>query len=342
MKHTEPNNEVIIYTGDGGQPVVSVRVEGETVWLNQAQLAELFDTTIQNVSLHIQNIYEEGELAEEATSKEYLIVQNEGNREVSRRVKHYNLDLIISLGYRVRSHIATHFRRWATARLREYIVKGFTMDDERLKGNGGGQYWKELLDRIRDIRSSEKVLYRQVLDLYATSTDYDSKSDASKKFFSIVQNKLHYAANGKTTAEIISERVDAEKPFMGLMTFKKDGVRKADVIVAKNYLNEKEIKRLNNVVSAYFDIAELRALDGIKTTMQDYLEQLDRLVASMDRTVLQDAGKVSKIEAEVKAHAEYSKYQTKTLSPVEEAYLESIKTLQKQAQKKVDQTNQNS
>jgi len=342
MKHTEPNNEVIIYTGDGGQPVVSVRVEGETVWLNQAQLAELFDTTIQNVSLHIQNIYEEGELAEEATSKEYLIVQNEGNREVSRRVKHYNLDLIISLGYRVRSHIATHFRRWATARLREYIVKGFTMDDERLKGNGGGQYWKELLDRIRDIRSSEKVLYRQVLDLYATSTDYDSKSDASKKFFSIVQNKLHYAANGKTAAEIISERVDAEKPFMGLMTFKKDGVRKADVIVAKNYLNEKEIKRLNNVVSAYFDIAELRALDGIKTTMQDYLEQLDRLVASMDRTVLQDAGKVSKIEAEVKAHAEYSKYQTKTLSPVEEAYLESIKTLQKQAQKKVDQTNQNS
>lgn len=342
MKNKEPNNEVIIYTGDGGQPVVSVRVEGETVWLNQAQLAELFDTTIQNVSLHIQNIYEEGELAEEATSKEYLIVQNEGNREVSRRVKHYNLDLIISLGYRVRSHIATHFRRWATARLREYIVKGFTMDDERLKGNGGGQYWKELLDRIRDIRSSEKVLYRQVLDLYATSTDYDSKSDASKKFFSIVQNKLHYAANGKTAAEIISERVDAEKPFMGLMTFKKDGVRKADVIVAKNYLNEKEIKRLNNVVSAYFDIAELRALDGIKTTMQDYLEQLDRLVASMDRAVLQDAGKVSKIEAEVKAHAEYSKYQTKTLSPVEEAYLESIKTLQKQAQKKVDQTNQNS
>lgn len=332
MENKEPNNEIIIYTGDGGEPLIQVRIEGETVWLNQAQLAELFGTTRPNITMHIKNIFEEGELNESSVYKDYLQTASDGKKYTT---KHYNLDLIISLGYRVKSQVATHFRQWATARLREYIVKGFTMDDERLKGNGGGQYWKELLDRIRDIRSSEKVLYRQVLDLYATGIDYDPKSDESKKFFAIVQNKLHYAANGKTAAELISERVDAKKPFMGLMTFKKDGVRKADVTVAKNYLTEKEIKRLNNVVSAYFDIAELRALDGIKTTMQDYLVQLDKLIASMDRSVLQDAGKMSKIEAEAKAHAEYGKYQAKTLSPVEEAYLESLKVLQKEVEEKV-------
>jgi len=203
------------------------------------------------------------------------------------------------------------------------------MDDERLKGDSGGNYWKELLDRIRDIRSSEKVLYRQVLDLYATSIDYNPQGQESKKFFAIVQNKLHYAANGKTAAEIISERVDANKPFMGLMTFGKDGIKKSDITVAKNYLTEKEIKKLSNVVSAYFDIAELRALDGIKTTMKDYLDQLDKLIASMDRAVLKNAGKVSKIEAESKASFEYKKFQTKTLSPVEEVYLENIKAVEK-------------
>lgn len=333
MENKESNNQIIIYTGDGGQPVIQVRIEGETVWLNQAQLAELFGTTRPNITMHIKNIFEEGELNESSACKDYLQTASDGKKYTT---KHYNLDLIISLGYRVRSQVATRFRQWATARLREYIVKGFAMDDERLKNAGGGTYWKELLDRIRDIRSSEKVLYRQVLDLYATSIDYNPKSNESKRFFSIVQNKLHYAANGKTAAELISERVDADKPFMGLMTFKKDGVRKADVTIAKNYLDEKEIKRLNNVVSAYFDIAELRALDGIKTTMQDYLEQLDKLIASMDRSVLQDAGKVSHIEAEVKAHTEYHKYQARTLSSVEEAYLESLKALEKKVVKNMD------
>lgn len=338
MQDDNAQNPIIIYESDSGALKIDVRIDSETVWLTQAQLADLFGTTKQNISLHVQNIFEEGELDRASTVKEYLIVQKEGSREVSRKIEHYNLDLIVSLGYRVKSQIATRFRQWATARLREYIVKGFTMDDDRLKNNGGGMYWKELLDRIRDIRSSEKVLYRQVLDLYATSFDYNSDSNESKKFFAIVQNKLHYAANGKTAAELVAERADAEKPFMGLMTFTGDGVRKSDVVIAKNYLSELEIKKLNNVVSAYFDIAELRALDGIKTTMQDYLNQLDKLIASMDRAVLQNAGAVSKIEAEKKAYEEYQKYQEKTLSSVEEAYLENIKVIEKRVAKKIKET----
>lgn len=335
MQNNYDHNPIIIYESDSGALKIDVRIDSETVWLTQVQMADLFSTTKQNISLHIQNIFEERELDRVSTVKEYLIVQKEGNRQVSREIEHYNLDLIISLGYRIKSSMATRFRQWATARLREYIIKGFTMDDDRLKNNGGGMYWKELLDRIRDIRSSEKVLYRQVLDLYATSIDYNPNSDESKKFFAIVQNKLHYAANGKTAAELISERADADKPFMGLMTFHKDRVRKSDVVVAKNYLSEQEIKKLNNIVSAYFDIAELRALDGIKTTMQDYLDQLDKLIISIDRAVLQNAGTVSNIEAEKKALEEYQKYQEKTLSPVEENYLETIKIIEKQVAKKV-------
>jgi len=330
MDEKQPNNEIIIYTGDSGQPSIEVRIEGETVWLTIDQMAELFDKSRSTINEHILNIYGENELNEADSMRKI------GNPDFSTKPTNcYNLDVIISVGYRVKSVQGTRFRQWATARLREYIVKGFTMDDERLKGSGGGQYWKELLDRIRDIRSSEKVLYRQVLDLYATSIDYDEHSDETQKFFAIVQNKLHYAANGKTAAEIIVERVDADKPFMGLMTFGKAGVHKKDVTVAKNYLDEQEIKRLNNVVAAYFDIAELRAIDGTKTTMQDYLGNLDKLISSMDRAVLQDAGKVSKIEAEAKAHAEYFRYQAKTLSPVEEAYLESMKGLEKKVEKKV-------
>lgn len=331
-KDNDLDNQIIIYQGDNGQPKIEVRVENETVWLNQDQLAELFNKGRSTIAEHILNIFKEGELDENSVCREFRRTGADGKEYV---VKHYNLDVIISVGYRVSSIEGTRFRQWATTRLREYIVKGFTMDDDRLKNNGGGNYWKELLDRIRDIRSSEKVLYRQVLDLYATSIDYDPQGQESKKFFAIVQNKLHYAANGKTAAELVSERADAEKPFMGLMTFGKDGVRKSDVTVAKNYLTEQELKKLNNVVSAYFDIAELRALDGIKTTMKDYLDQLDKLITSIDRAVLQNAGKVSKIEAEVKAYGEYQKYQIKTLSPVEEDYLENIKAIEKKVNKKL-------
>lgn len=326
------NNEILFYQSADGTPKIEVRVENETVWLSQGQLAELFQTSRPNITIHIKNIFEEGEHTEISVCKDFLHTASDNKKYTTR---YYNLDLIISLGYRIKSTIATQFRIWATARLREYLIKGFTMDDDRLKGAGGGSYWKELLERIRDIRSSEKVLYRQVLDLYATSIDYNPKTDESKKFFSIVQNKLHYAANGKTAAELILERVDADKPFMGLLTFSKDGVRKSDVTIAKNYLSELEIKKLNNVVSAYFDIAELRALDQKQTTMQDYLQQLDKLISSMDREVLQNSGTVSHIEAEAKAHAEYIKYQAQTLSPVESAYVESIKVLEKKVEKKI-------
>ena len=330
MKDRKSNNDIIIYEAGNGAPRLEVRISGETVWLTIDQMAELFDKSRSTINEHILNIYTEKELVEQDTMRKI------GNSDFSTKpTNHYNLDVIISVGYRVKSLRGTQFRIWATQRLREYIVKGFTMDDERLKNLGGGKYWKELLDRIRDIRSSEKVLYRQVFDLYATSVDYDPGSQESKKFFAIVQNKLHYAANGKTAAELISERANADRPFMGLMTFGKDGVRKSDVVVAKNYLSETEIKRLNNVVSAYFDIAELRALDEMKTTMRDYVDQLDKLIASMDRAVLQNAGKVSKIEAEKKAVEEYGKYQAKTLSPVEKAYLESIKALEKKVEGKV-------
>lgn len=332
MDKQDKNNQIIIYNTADGETKIEVRMKDETVWLSQKQMAELFDCSVDNVGLHLKNIFKEDELNENSVTEDYSVTASDGKNYL---VKHYNLDAIISVGYRINSLRGTQFRIWATQKLKEYIVKGFAIDDERLKNNGGGTYWKELLDRIRDIRSSEKVLYRQVLDLYATSIDYNPQSEESKTFFAIVQNKLHYAANGKTAAELISDRVDASKPFMGLMTFHRDGVRKSDVTIAKNYLSEQEIKRLNNVVSAYFDIAELRALDGIKTTMQDYLNQLDKLIASMDRAVLQNAGKVSKIEAEKKAHEEYQKYQAKTLSRVEEAYLESIKALEKKVEKKV-------
>ena len=326
--------QIIIYQSEDGQTNIDVLLEDETVWLTQQQMSELFQTSRTNVVEHIKHIYEEGELEEDSTCRNFRQVREEGNRTVSRMMPFYNLDMIISLGYRVKSRVATQFRRWATAILKEYMVKGFALDDERLKGNGGGEYWKELLDRIRDIRSSEKVLYRQVLDLYATSVDYDPKSSESIAFFKMVQNKLHYAVHGHTAAEIIYERADADKPFMGLKSFKGDFPVKSDIGIAKNYLDENELKILNNLVSGYFDFAEIQAMRHNPMHMSDYVQQLDNVLGSTGEQVLQGSGKISHKQAMEKAEAEYRKYQVQTLSPVEEAYLDTIKTLEKETKKK--------
>ena len=323
----EEKNNIVIYQLEDGKTKIDVKLEGETVWLSQQQMAELYDTTKQNVSLHIKNIFDEEELDEDSTVKEFLTVQQEGNRNVERKVKYYNLDMIISLGYRIKSKIATNFRKWATERLKEYMIKGFTMDDERLKGNGGGNYWKELLARIKDIRSSEKVLYRQVLDLYATAVDYNPKDSKSIEFFKIVQNKLHYAAHGHTASEVIYERADAEKPFMGLTTFKGEIPVLQDVVIAKNYLTEEELKVLNNLVSGYFDFAEIQAIRHRPMYMEDYIRRLDTILSSTGEKLLVGAGTVSHRRALEKAKGEYKKYQVKTISPVEKAYLDTLKEI---------------
>lgn len=323
----EENNNIVIYQLEDGKTKIDVKLEDETVWLSQQQMADLYDTTKQNISLHIKNIFEEEELDINSTVKEFLTVQKEGNRKVERKVKYYNLDMILSLGYRIKSKVATNFRRWATERLKEYIIKGFTMDDERLKGNGGGNYWKELLARIKDIRSSEKVLYRQVLDLYATSIDYDPKDSKSIEFFKIVQNKLHFATHGHTAPEVIYERADSDKPFMGLTTFKGDLPVMSDVIIAKNYLTEEELKILNNLVSGYFDFAEIQAIRHHPMHMDDYIKQLDTILSSTGEKLLVGAGAISHNKALEKARTEYKKYQVKTISPVEKEYLETLKAI---------------
>ena len=330
----EDQGEIVIYWADDGNAKIDVRFVDETVWLTQAQLCELYQTSKANISEHIKNIFEEKELDEESTVRKFRTVQEEGSRTVTRTLTYYNLDMIISIGYRVKSVIATQFRRWATERLKEYMVKGFTMDDDRLKNLGGGSYWKELLDRIRDIRSSEKVMYRQVLDLYATSADYNPKSAESVAFFKMVQNKLHYAAHGHTAAEVIYQRADAEKPFMGLTTFSGDFPTMQDVTVAKNYLTEDELAILNRIVSGYFDFAEVQAMRHRPMYMSDYVEHLDNLLKSTGEGVLIGAGKVSHAQAMEKARAEYRKYQVQNLSPVEEAYLESIRSLEQTAKEK--------
>ena len=322
----EKDNPIIIYEKENGETGIEVRVEGETVWLNQQQLADLFNTSRPNITMHIKNIFDEGELSEVSVCKDFLHTALDGKKY---HTKYYNLDLIISLGYRVKSHIATHFRQWATARLREYIVQGFTMNDEFLKNNGGGLYWKKLLSRIRDIRSSEKMLYRQVLDLYATSTDYDPKSLHSIKFFKIVQNKLHYAVHKETAAEVIYNRADSDKEFMGLTVFAGDLPVLEEVRIAKNYLSAKELEKLNRLVSAYFELAELRAMDQEVMRMEDHIKSLDKLLCDYGKGVLIDAGKVTHKKAIEKAENEYKKYQNKTLSSVEGEYLESIKALEK-------------
>lgn len=331
---TDEYGEILIYQTDDGQTNIEVKIEDDTVWLTQQQMSELFQTSRTNVVEHIKHIYEEGELDEISTCRNFRQVRKEGNREVIRQIPHYNLDMIISLGYRIKSVIATRFRQWATQRLKEYMIKGFTIDDERLKGNGGGNYWKELLDRIRDIRSSEKVLYRQVLDLYATSVDYNPHSEESVRFFKIVQNKLHYAAHGHTAAEVIYQRADAEKPFMGLTSFAGELPALKDIGIAKNYLEESELKVLNNLVSGYFDLAEINAIEHKPMYMDDYVKQLDSVLSSGNRKLLTGAGSVSHKQALEKAKSEYRKYQEITLTPVEKAYLESIKEVSKEVKRR--------
>lgn len=328
------DNQIVIYQTEDGLTKIEVRLENDSVWLSQQQMADLYQTSRTNVVEHIKHIYEEQELDIDSTCRNFRQVRQEGNRQVEREIPFYNLDMIISLGYRVKSRIATNFRRWATERLKEYMIKGFTMDDERLKQVGGGGYWKELLDRIRDIRSSEKVMYRQVLDLYATSVDYNPRAEESIQFFKIVQNKLHYAAHGHTAAEVIFDRADANKPFMGLTTFTGEHPTRNDIMVAKNYLNEDELKILNNLVSGYFDFAEIQAMRRKPMYMADYIAQLDNILASTGESLLVGAGRVSHKQAQEKASAEYLKYQERTLSPVEQAYFESIKVLAEKTSKK--------
>lgn len=323
----QENNNIIIYQSEDGKTHLEVRLENETLWLTQQQMADLYQTSRTNIVEHIKHIYEEGELDENSTCRKFRQVRKEGNRQVEREMPFYSLDMIISLGYRVKSIIATNFRRWATERLKEYIVKGFTMDDERLKQMGGGSYWKELLDRIRDIRSSEKVMYRQVLDIYATAVDYDPGSSFSIEFFKIVQNKLHFAVHGHTAAEVIYERADAEQPFMGLKTFKGDHPTLRDAKIAKNYLKEDELKVLNNLVSGYFDFAEIQAIKHRLMYMADYIRQLDRILSSTGEPLLADSGSISHAQAMDKAETEYRQFQVRTLAPVEKAYLETIKKL---------------
>ena len=330
----ELNNsgKIIIYQTEDGLTKIDVKVENETVWLSLDQMAELFQRNKSTISRHIKNIFEEGELNREVVVVKYATTTQHGaieGKQQTHWVDCYNLDVIISVGYRVKSVRGTQFRIWATQRLKEYLVKGFTMDDERLKGNGGGNYWKELLDRIRDIRSSEKVLYRQVLDLYATSVDYNPRSDESILFFKMVQNKLHFAAHGHTAAEVIYERADAEKPFMGLTTFSGELPALKDIGIAKNYLSESELKILNNLVSGYFDLAEISAIEHKPMYMSDYIQQLDAVLTSGNRPLLSGAGSISHSQAMEKATTEYRKYQNSTLSAVEKAYLDTIKTTAK-------------
>lgn len=321
-------SRIVIYQSNDGKTKIDVRFEDETVWLSQAQLVELYQTSKANISEHIKHIFEEGELDEKSVVRKFRTTASDGK---SYNVAFYNLDMIISLGYRIKSLVATQFRRWATELLKEYLKKGYVLDDKRLKELGGGNYWKELLDRIRDIRSSEKVMYRQVLDLYATSADYNPKSAESIAFFKMVQNKFHYAVHGNTAAEVIYNRADAEKEFMGLTNFSGDFPTKKDISVAKNYLSGNELKVLNNLVSAYFDLAEINAIEHHKMYMIDYVEQLDKILSSTGKKVLDNSGTISHKKALEKAECEYQKFIQKNLSPVEKAYLDTICQLEKEA-----------
>ena len=323
-------NKVIIYTANDGKTKIDVKLEEETLWLTQAQMCELYQTSKSNVSEHIKHIFEEGGLNEDSVVRKFRTTAADSKEYL---VSHYNLDMIIALGYRIRSIIATRFRQWATERLKEYIVKGFTLDDERLKKLGGGSYWKELLERIRDIRATEKVLYRQILEIYATSIDYDPRAQVSQEFFKKVQNKIHYAIHGHTAAELIVERADAEKDFMGLLTFKGNHPTLIEAKTAKNYLNEKELRAMGQLVSGYLDFAERQAEREQVMTMNDWAAYLDRILTMSGEQLLQGSGSVSHEQAMDHATTEYRKYKQRTISDVERDYLFAIKSIEDSAKK---------
>ena len=327
------SNKIIIYNTEDGKAKINLRLEDGTVWLNQLQIAELFQTTKQNISKHIKAILEDGELSEDSTVNYQLTVQKEGNREIERNIAFYNLDMILAIGYRVRSPRGVQFRKYASTVLKEYLIKGFAMDDNRLKNFGGGNYFKELLERIRDIRSSEKVFYRQVLELFSTSIDYDKNSKEAKKFFATVQNKMHYAIHNQTASELIYDRVDGNKEFMGLTTFKGNLPTLTEAKTAKNYLNEKELRGLNQLVSGYLDFAERQAEREKAMTMADWIKHVDNILQATGENILENAGKVSRKQMEEKVIEEYKKYSDQTLTSVEKDYLEEIKNIEKIAKK---------
>lgn len=340
-KESQPQSSMILYQTEDGRTRIQCRFDAETLWLTQVQIAELFQTTVPNINQHLKAIYAEGELVEEATIKSYLIVRSEGGREVSREMLHYSLPVILAVGYRVRSHRGTQFRQWATARLTEYLVKGFTMDDERLKnppGKGQTDYFDELLERIRDIRSSERRFYQKALDIYATSVDYAPNTEMSQKFFATVQNKMHWATHGHTAAEVIHERADAAKPLMGLMTTRPGKIiHREDVSVAKNYLNETELQTLNRIVNLYIEFAELQALDRKPMTMRNWIEKLDEFLKISGRELPAHAGKISAETAKLKAEMEYDRYRALTDAqprPVDADFEQAVKQLQKMPKSK--------
>jgi len=327
---SQTGNQIVIFKSSDGKIAVSVHFDTETVWLSLDQMAELFGRNKSTISRHLKNVFDEGELQRDSVVAKFATTAADGK---TYQVDYYNLDVIISVGYRVKSLRGTQFRIWATNLLKEYLKKGFALDDERLKNLGGGNYWKELLNRIRDIRSSEKVMYRQVLDLYATAMDYDPGSEESIAFFKIVQNRLHYAAHGSTASEVIYFRVDSNKPFAGLTNFKGAQPTQAEAMIAKNYLSEQELRVLNNLVAAYFDLAELNAIEQREMRMSDYVRELDTILSSAGRKMLDNAGRISHDQAETKAKKEFRIYKAKTLEQVEEEYLKTIASLSNQAKK---------
>lgn len=323
---SKPENNIILYQDENGITKVSVRFSNEDLWLTELQIAEIYDTSRQNINQHIANIFKDGELAENATCKKFLRVQTEGKRQVERNIDHYNLDMIIAIGYRVQSQIATRFRRWATQRLHEYIQKGFALDDERLK-QGGSRYFRELLQRIRDIRSSERNFYQQVTDIYATAIDYDARSDMTKKFFATVQNKLHFAVHSHTAAELIYGRVDSNKPLVGMTNFKGNYITKDDVKIAKNYLSEIELTRLNLLVSQFLDFAEFQALEQQPMAMADWITALDNQIIALRREVLQGMGRISHKQAIEKAEKEFEIYREREMKQLESDFDRAVKEL---------------